>query len=84
MLGVFEAGLFPGVAFYLSWSVVLRFSDRSPHPFLLFVPCFSTLTVLTSWYKRNELGFRIALFNSANQLSGAFAGLLAVRFGLGV
>ncbi|KAI5118011.1 hypothetical protein M0805_008110 [Coniferiporia weirii] len=48
MLGVFEAGFFPGAAYCLS-----------------------------CWYKRNELGFRFAIFNCANQLSGAFGGLLA-------
>jgi hypothetical protein len=32
---------------------------------------------LSCWYKRNELGFRAALFFSAAALSGAFGGLLA-------
>jgi hypothetical protein len=32
-----------------------------------------------SWYKRSELGFRVALFFSAASVSGAFGGLLAVR-----
>ncbi|KZT38162.1 MFS general substrate transporter [Sistotremastrum suecicum HHB10207 ss-3] len=48
LLGFFEAGLFPGVAYYLS-----------------------------CWYKRSELGLRIALFFSAATVSGAFGGLLA-------
>lgn len=39
------------------------------------------LMSLVSWYKRNELGLRLALFSSANQVSGAVAGLLAVRAG---
>ncbi|OAL03030.1 MFS general substrate transporter [Phaeosphaeriaceae sp. SRC1lsM3a] len=47
-LGIAEAGLFPGVNYYLS-----------------------------CWYKRQELGFRAALFFSAAALAGSFGGLLA-------
>ncbi|THH08867.1 hypothetical protein EW145_g2423 [Phellinidium pouzarii] len=47
MLGVFEAGFYPGAIYCLS-----------------------------HWYRRNEIGFRFALFSSASQLSGAFGGLL--------
>ncbi|KAF1850691.1 MFS general substrate transporter [Cucurbitaria berberidis CBS 394.84] len=47
-LGMAEAGLFPGVNYYLS-----------------------------CWYKRQELGFRAALFFSAAALAGSFGGLLA-------
>ncbi|KAJ4354165.1 uncharacterized protein N0V89_005898 [Didymosphaeria variabile] len=47
-LGLTEAGLFPGVNYYLS-----------------------------CWYKRQELGFRAALFFSAAALAGSFGGLLA-------
>jgi MFS family permease len=47
-LGLAEAGLFPGISFYLS-----------------------------CWYKRAELGFRIAIFFSAAAISGSFGGLLA-------
>ena len=32
---------------------------------------------LSCWYKRQELGFRAALFFSAAAFSGAFGGLLA-------
>ena len=66
LLGVFEAGLFPGVNYYLSWCecfnrvLVLKLNPRS-------------------WYKRSELGIRAALFFSAASISGAFGGLLAVR-----
>ena len=66
LLGVFEAGLFPGVNYYLSWCecsnrvLVLKLNTRS-------------------WYKRSELGIRAALFFSAASISGAFGGLLAVR-----
>ena len=66
LLGVFEAGLFPGVNYYLSWCecsnrvLVLKLNTRS-------------------WYKRSELGVRAALFFSAASISGAFGGLLAVR-----
>ncbi|KAK3053257.1 hypothetical protein LTR09_005883 [Extremus antarcticus] len=47
-LGVAEAGLFPGVNYYLS-----------------------------TWYKRDELGIRAAIFFSAAALAGSFGGLLA-------
>ncbi|KAI0001903.1 MFS general substrate transporter [Russula vinacea] len=48
LLGVAEAGLYPGIVFYLS-----------------------------CWYKRSELGSRIAVFFSAATIAGAFSGLLA-------
>lgn len=41
----------------------------------------STLFI-RSWYKRNELGLRLAAYNSAVTSSGAFGGLLAVTFDL--
>ncbi|KAN0068564.1 Major facilitator superfamily domain containing protein [Elaphomyces granulatus] len=47
-LGLAEAGLFPGVGYYLS-----------------------------CWYKRSELGVRMAIFFSAAALAGSFGGLLA-------
>ncbi|KAH8102511.1 MFS general substrate transporter [Cristinia sonorae] len=47
-LGLAEAGLYPGVVFYLS-----------------------------CWYKRSELGTRVALFFSSATIAGAFGGLLA-------
>ncbi|KAI5118029.1 hypothetical protein M0805_004894 [Coniferiporia weirii] len=48
LLGVFESGLYPGIAFYLS-----------------------------CWYKRSELGSRVALFFTSATVAGAFGGLLA-------
>ena len=33
--------------------------------------------IITTWYKRSETGFRIALFFSAATIAGAFGGLLA-------
>ncbi len=67
MLGMFEAGLFPGVNYYLSWSVLIyRFIFISAH-------------YPSSWYKRSEFGIRAAVFFSAATVSGAFGGLLAVR-----
>ncbi|KAH0836758.1 major facilitator superfamily domain-containing protein [Lanmaoa asiatica] len=66
LLGMFEAGLFPGVTYYLSWCVL-----ASPSHFL---------TVRFgdgSWYRRSEFGVRIAIFFSAATVSGAFGGLLA-------
>jgi hypothetical protein len=35
------------------------------------------LTCSSCWYKRQELGFRAALFFSAAALAGSFGGLLA-------
>ncbi|SPO03264.1 related to permease of the major facilitator superfamily [Cephalotrichum gorgonifer] len=48
VLGVFEGGAFPGIAFFLS-----------------------------SFYKREELLFRVGIFVSAASMAGAFGGLLA-------
>jgi len=48
LLGLCEAGMYPGIVFYLS-----------------------------SWYKRTELGTRVAIFFSAATVAGAFSGLLA-------
>ncbi|THH33543.1 hypothetical protein EUX98_g636 [Antrodiella citrinella] len=48
LLGIAEAGLYPGVVFYMS-----------------------------CWYKRTELGTRVALFFSSATVAGAFSGLLA-------
>lgn len=65
-LGMFEAGLFPGVNYYLSWSVrIILFTD------------FPFLSCENSWYRRSEFGIRAALFFSAATVSGAFGGLLA-------
>ncbi|EPQ60546.1 MFS general substrate transporter [Gloeophyllum trabeum ATCC 11539] len=47
-LGFFEAGLYPGIVFYIS-----------------------------CWYKRSELGSRVAVFFSSATVAGAFSGLLA-------
>ena len=48
LLGVAEAGVFPGFALYLS-----------------------------RWYRKDELGFRLALYIVCAPLAGAFGGLLA-------
>ncbi|KAF8078748.1 MFS general substrate transporter, partial [Lyophyllum atratum] len=48
LLGFFEAGMYPGIVFYIS-----------------------------SWYKRSEMGTRIAMFFSSATVAGAFSGLLA-------
>ncbi|KAJ3515278.1 hypothetical protein NLJ89_g1857 [Agrocybe chaxingu] len=48
LLGVTEAGLYPGIVFYIS-----------------------------SWYKRSEMGSRVAFFFSSATVAGAFSGLLA-------
>ncbi|KAF8973704.1 major facilitator superfamily domain-containing protein [Flammula alnicola] len=48
LLGATEAGLYPGIVFYI-----------------------------TSWYKRSEMGSRVAFFFSSATVAGAFSGLLA-------
>ncbi|KDE04157.1 hypothetical protein MVLG_05383 [Microbotryum lychnidis-dioicae p1A1 Lamole] len=48
MLGIFEAGIFPGIAYYLS-----------------------------RWYRKDELGFRLALYIVFAPLAGAFGGMFA-------
>ncbi|THH18088.1 hypothetical protein EW146_g2839 [Bondarzewia mesenterica] len=48
VLGLAEAGLYPGIVFYLS-----------------------------CWYKRNELGTKIAMFFTSATIAGAFSGLLS-------
>ncbi|KAF9462113.1 major facilitator superfamily domain-containing protein [Collybia nuda] len=48
LLGLFEAGMYPGIVFYIS-----------------------------SWYKRSEMGSRVAIFFSSATVAGAFSGLLA-------
>ncbi|KIK61860.1 hypothetical protein GYMLUDRAFT_42275 [Collybiopsis luxurians FD-317 M1] len=49
LLGVTEAGMYPGIVFYIS-----------------------------SWYKRAEMGIKIAFFFSSATISGAFSGLISV------
>ncbi|KAI0396139.1 MFS general substrate transporter [Xylariaceae sp. FL0594] len=51
LLGVFEGGTFPGIAFFLS-----------------------------SFYKRQELYFRVGIYVAAASIAGAFGGLLAAGF----
>ncbi|KAF8846262.1 MFS general substrate transporter [Paxillus ammoniavirescens] len=51
LLGLAEAGLYPGIVFYISWQVL--------------------------WYKRSELGTRVAVFFTSATIAGAFSGLLA-------
>jgi hypothetical protein len=72
MLGMMEAGLYPGVVYYLSWYI--------PLPFFGSVTFSDVLSFsFHSWYKRSEYGIRAAVFFSAATVSGAFGGLLAVR-----
>ncbi|CCL99558.1 uncharacterized protein FIBRA_01576 [Fibroporia radiculosa] len=49
LLGLAEAGLYPGIVYYLS-----------------------------CWYKRSELGTRVAIFFTSATIAGAFSGFLAV------
>ncbi|KZV75499.1 MFS general substrate transporter [Peniophora sp. CONT] len=48
LLGIAEAGLYPGIVFYLS-----------------------------CWYRRDQLGTRVAAFFTSSTIAGAFSGLLA-------
>ncbi|KXN83912.1 hypothetical protein AN958_00992 [Leucoagaricus sp. SymC.cos] len=48
LLGLTEAGMYPGIVFYIS-----------------------------SWYKRTEMGTKVAIFFSSATVAGAFSGLLA-------
>ncbi|KAI0126752.1 major facilitator superfamily domain-containing protein [Xylariales sp. AK1849] len=63
-LGVAEAGLYPGCAYYVS----IPLSKR---------PTRRILQRLTMWYCRHEIQFRQAMFFSAASIAGAFSGLLA-------
>lgn len=67
LLGVFEAGLYPGVVFYLSWLACVIGST------------FRVLINL-SWYKRSELGIRVAVFFSAASVAGAFSAYFVLLF----
>ena len=59
LLGLFEGGLFPGVAYYLSWYVMLP-----PHG-TTGTPIHTAYLMHHSWYKRSEFGLRLAIFFSA-------------------
>lgn len=67
LLGAFEAGLLPGLAYYLSRYALcpLRWIRRGP------------ANTDSRWYRRSELVFRISLFIVSAPLAGAFGGLLA-------
>ena len=69
LLGISEAGFYAGSAFYFSWWASFLRSNNG----------MTDAGVLTSWYRRAELGFRLAIFNSAVKSAGAFGGLLSVR-----
>jgi MFS family permease len=64
-LGLAEAGLFPGVNYYLRCVM-------SPLPFLVILT-----SQFSCWYKRSEFGIRAAVFFSAAAFAGSFGGLLA-------
>jgi len=66
LLGVMEAGFFPGVSYYLSWYVSAWHCSCDVD------------SLVCSWYKHSEYGIRIAVFFSGATVSGAFGGLLAV------
>ena len=64
LLGVFEAGFFPGCAYLIS-----MFVDSCA--------CFAFQLTPIRYYKRLELQLRINIFFCASILAGAFSGLLA-------
>lgn len=96
-LGTCEAGLFPGINYYLSCWV----SHSFPPIILLFIICWGPVTFSASetclvalepninrdadaeifQYRREELGIRAAIFFSAAAVSGSFGGLLAAAIG---
>lgn len=96
-LGTCEAGLFPGINYYLSCWVSHSFPPIS----LLFINCWGPVTFSDSetclvapepnlnrdadaeifQYRREELGIRAAIFFSAAAVSGSFGGLLAAAIG---
>jgi MFS family permease len=67
LLGAFEAGILPGLAYYLS--------RYAPHIVCL-NKCILANTI-SRWYRRSELVFRISLFIVSAPLAGAFGGLLS-------
>jgi MFS family permease len=67
-LGVAEAGLFPGVNYYLSCWLVYLARPKLPK---------DANHCSSSRYKRSEFGIRAAIFFSAAALAGSFGGLLA-------
>lgn len=62
LLGATEAGLYPGIVFYIT-RYVNTFSVQG-------VPLS---TKLYSWYKRSEMGTRVAVFFSSATVAGAFS-----------
>jgi len=71
LLGFAEAGLYPGIVFYLSWWVCCTPAKRIP----------SDVFTVNSWYKRSELGSRIAVVYSAASIAGAFSVYITLSHG---
>lgn len=67
-LGLFEAGLFPGMTFQI---------NRPTRPLTQSNPLSGCNFYLSCWYKRSEFGVRSAIFFSAAAIAGSFGGLLA-------
>lgn len=70
-LGVTEAGLYPGVAYYISQFALQKM--------------FMIDTVaIAMWYCRTEAQLRQAMFFSAASVAGAFSGLLAFAIAVSI
>lgn len=67
LLGIFEAGLFPGKDFHRMSEVYSSSIDASQ----------GCVYLISMYYKRYELQWRMSLFFCASILAGAFSGLLA-------
>lgn len=77
-LGVAEAGLFPGANYItqvqscaLPYSKAIKALNIQP----------TNRSIRTTWYKRDELQFRMSIFYCAASLAGSFSGLLAYGIG---
>ena len=73
MLGIVEAGFFPGVILLLSCWYKVRKQDLAAQ----FMSLMLTRLVLFDCAQPNELSKRLAIFYSASLMAGAFGGLLA-------
>ncbi|KAI5247101.1 putative MFS transporter [Aureobasidium subglaciale] len=69
LLGVFEAGLFPGLVYYLSKSHDIHWEKATQ------------LTDVAFWYRTDERSIRVAFILASATLAGAFGG--AIAYGVG-
>ncbi|KAK5680414.1 hypothetical protein LTS10_007342 [Elasticomyces elasticus] len=72
VLGLMEAGYYPGVLYHLSFWQVLRLAATLEHSDQVL-----TLTPIALRYPADQMALRIAFFYSCGQFSGTISGLLA-------